>query len=158
MRTQLIFQTINQIKSFTILSWNLDCERTNSCIFAMTIVAACFKLQVVGIKETLSSYMLFMVWIIWTSQRPERDFVLSLSALEIYNETVVDLLNRESGSLRLLDDPEVLTKSISHAELLIHISDLTLSFLFFFYEMHRKGPLWKNLLKKLLRMANIYGI
>lgn len=38
--------------------------------------------------------------------RPERDFVLSLSALEIYNETVVDLLNRESGSLRLLDDPE----------------------------------------------------
>ncbi|KAK9274437.1 hypothetical protein L1049_021684 [Liquidambar formosana] len=37
---------------------------------------------------------------------PERDFVLKVSALEIYNETVVDLLNRESGSLRLLDDPE----------------------------------------------------
>ncbi|PON97049.1 Kinesin-like protein [Trema orientale] len=37
---------------------------------------------------------------------PERDFTLKLSALEIYNETVVDLLNRESGSLRLLDDPE----------------------------------------------------
>ncbi|KAK3213324.1 hypothetical protein Dsin_018030 [Dipteronia sinensis] len=37
---------------------------------------------------------------------PERDFVLKISALEIYNETVVDLLNRESGSLRLLDDPE----------------------------------------------------
>ncbi|KAL5572294.1 hypothetical protein UlMin_021891, partial [Ulmus minor] len=36
----------------------------------------------------------------------ERDFVLKLSALEIYNETVVDLLNRDSGSLRLLDDPE----------------------------------------------------
>ncbi|KAL3363486.1 hypothetical protein AABB24_012653 [Solanum stoloniferum] len=36
----------------------------------------------------------------------ERDFVLKFSALEIYNETVVDLLNRESGSLRLLDDPE----------------------------------------------------
>ncbi|GKV03764.1 hypothetical protein SLEP1_g16013 [Rubroshorea leprosula] len=36
----------------------------------------------------------------------ERDFVLKLSALEIYNETVVDLLNRESGCLRLLDDPE----------------------------------------------------
>uniref|UniRef100_A0A5B7CB36 Kinesin-like protein n=1 Tax=Davidia involucrata TaxID=16924 RepID=A0A5B7CB36_DAVIN len=39
-------------------------------------------------------------------QAPKRDFVLKLSALEIYNETVVDLLNRESGSLRLLDDPE----------------------------------------------------
>ncbi|KAF7143149.1 hypothetical protein RHSIM_Rhsim05G0002200 [Rhododendron simsii] len=37
---------------------------------------------------------------------PERDFILKLSALEIYNETVVDLLNRESGPLRLLDDPE----------------------------------------------------
>ncbi|KAA8534736.1 hypothetical protein F0562_029822 [Nyssa sinensis] len=39
-------------------------------------------------------------------QTPKRYFVLKLSALEIYNETVVDLLNRESGSLRLLDDPE----------------------------------------------------
>ncbi|KAF4382941.1 kinesin-like protein KIN-7B [Cannabis sativa] len=37
---------------------------------------------------------------------PERDFTLKFSALEIYNETVVDLLNRDSGSLRLLDDPE----------------------------------------------------
>ncbi|XP_057967280.1 kinesin-like protein NACK2 [Malania oleifera] len=36
----------------------------------------------------------------------ERDFGVKFSALEIYNETVVDLLNRESGSLRLLDDPE----------------------------------------------------
>ncbi|KAM1813181.1 hypothetical protein ACFX11_027019 [Malus domestica] len=37
---------------------------------------------------------------------PERDFVLKFSALEIYNETVVDLLKRKSGSLRLLDDYE----------------------------------------------------
>ncbi|GMY35907.1 kinesin-like protein NACK2 [Fagus crenata] len=36
----------------------------------------------------------------------ERDFVLRVSAFEIYNEIVVDLLKRESGSLRLLDDPE----------------------------------------------------
>ncbi|ESQ37568.1 hypothetical protein EUTSA_v10002392mg [Eutrema salsugineum] len=36
----------------------------------------------------------------------ERSFVLKVSALEIYNETVVDLLNRETGPLRLLDDPE----------------------------------------------------
>ncbi|KAJ0766410.1 putative plus-end-directed kinesin ATPase [Helianthus annuus] len=33
-------------------------------------------------------------------------FVLKFSAIEIYNETVVDLLNRDSGALRLLDDPE----------------------------------------------------
>ncbi|XP_038876532.1 kinesin-like protein NACK2 [Benincasa hispida] len=37
---------------------------------------------------------------------PERNFLLKFSALEIYNETVVDLLNCKSGSLRLLDDPE----------------------------------------------------
>ncbi|CAK9159255.1 unnamed protein product [Ilex paraguariensis] len=37
---------------------------------------------------------------------PERDFILKFSALEIYNETAVDLLNHESGPLRLLDDPE----------------------------------------------------
>ncbi|KAL0426746.1 UNVERIFIED_CONTAM: Kinesin-like protein NACK2 [Sesamum latifolium] len=36
----------------------------------------------------------------------EREFLLKFSALEIYNETVVDLLNRDSGPLRLLDDPE----------------------------------------------------
>ncbi|XP_071691739.1 kinesin-like protein NACK2 [Rutidosis leptorrhynchoides] len=36
----------------------------------------------------------------------ERSYALKFSALEIYNETVVDLLNRDSGALRLLDDPE----------------------------------------------------
>lgn len=37
---------------------------------------------------------------------PQKDFSVKISALEIYNETVVDLLNRSSGQLRLLDDPE----------------------------------------------------
>lgn len=40
---------------------------------------------------------------------PDRDFVLKISALEIYNETVIDLLNRESGPLRILDDTEKVT-------------------------------------------------
>ncbi|KAI6679792.1 hypothetical protein NL676_033673 [Syzygium grande] len=39
-------------------------------------------------------------------ENPERDFVLKVSALEIYNESVADLLNHDSGPLRLLDDPE----------------------------------------------------
>lgn len=52
-------------------------------------------------------------------KKSEREFVLKLSALEIYNETVVDLLNRESGPLRLWDDPEV-----------CNLSGLTLSFSF----------------------------
>uniref|UniRef100_A0ACD6A0S8 Uncharacterized protein n=1 Tax=Avena sativa TaxID=4498 RepID=A0ACD6A0S8_AVESA len=37
---------------------------------------------------------------------PEREFVIKISAMEIYNEIVKDLLQPESGSLRLLDDPE----------------------------------------------------
>ncbi|CAN6451520.1 unnamed protein product [Victoria cruziana] len=37
---------------------------------------------------------------------PERDFVVKISAIEIYNEIVRDLLKPDSGPLRLLDDPE----------------------------------------------------
>ncbi|CAM0876219.1 unnamed protein product [Alopecurus aequalis] len=37
---------------------------------------------------------------------PEREFVIKISAIEIYNEIVKDLLQPESGPLRLLDDPE----------------------------------------------------
>ncbi|MQL97117.1 hypothetical protein Taro_029803 [Colocasia esculenta] len=37
---------------------------------------------------------------------PERDFVIKISALEIYNEVVRDLLKPDLGPLRLLDDPE----------------------------------------------------
>ncbi|KAK4769504.1 hypothetical protein SAY86_027654 [Trapa natans] len=42
----------------------------------------------------------------YIQENPDKEFVLKLSALEIYNEHVRDLLNLESGSLRLLDDPE----------------------------------------------------
>ncbi|KAL1371718.1 hypothetical protein AAHE18_01G153000 [Arachis hypogaea] len=42
----------------------------------------------------------------YINNKPERHFILKFAALEIYNETVIDLLNRESGPLRLLDDPE----------------------------------------------------
>lgn len=40
-------------------------------------------------------------------QHSEREFVLKFSALEIYNESVRDLLSVDSTPLRLLDDPEV---------------------------------------------------
>lgn len=40
-------------------------------------------------------------------QHRDRNFVLKVSALEIYNEVVKDMLNMDSGPLRLLDDPEV---------------------------------------------------
>ncbi|KAH7365814.1 hypothetical protein KP509_18G047600 [Ceratopteris richardii] len=42
----------------------------------------------------------------YMEQHRDRNFVLKLSALEIYNEIVKDMLHPESGPLRLLDDPE----------------------------------------------------
>lgn len=62
-------------------------------------------------------------------QTPERDFILRISALEIYNETVIDLLKRESGPRRLLDDPEVQFKDKPSTEIcqqmLQHFLDLS---------------------------------
>jgi centromeric protein E len=40
-------------------------------------------------------------------QHKEREFVLKFSAMEIYNESVRDLLSTDTTPLRLLDDPEV---------------------------------------------------
>ncbi|MED6110479.1 hypothetical protein PIB30_043311 [Stylosanthes scabra] len=42
----------------------------------------------------------------YIKSKPERHFILKIAALEIYNETVIELLNPESGPLQLLDDPE----------------------------------------------------
>ncbi|MED6217979.1 hypothetical protein PIB30_022735 [Stylosanthes scabra] len=42
----------------------------------------------------------------YIKNKPEQHFILKIAALEIYNETVIDLLNPESGPLRLVDDPE----------------------------------------------------
>lgn len=42
----------------------------------------------------------------YIEKHKERDFLLKLSALEIYNESVRDLLSSDSTPLRLLDDPE----------------------------------------------------
>jgi len=43
----------------------------------------------------------------FNSQNPDREFVLKVAALEIYNEVVKDLLTSEGAPLRLLDDKEV---------------------------------------------------
>lgn len=40
-------------------------------------------------------------------QHNDREFLLKFSAMEIYNESVRDLLGSDSTPLRLLDDPEV---------------------------------------------------
>ena len=42
----------------------------------------------------------------YTDKHKEREFVLKFSAMEIYNESVRDLLSTDTTPLRLLDDPE----------------------------------------------------
>lgn len=42
----------------------------------------------------------------YIQKHTERDFILKFSAMEIYNESVRDLLSADSTLLRLLDDPE----------------------------------------------------
>jgi centromeric protein E len=56
-----------------------------------------------------------------TLQHSERNFVIKISALEIYNEVVKDLLNADnnSGPLRLMDDPEVLLRYLCEKILLV---------------------------------------
>lgn len=78
-------------------------------------------------------------------QTQEREFVLKISALEIYNETVVDLLNRESGPLRLLDDPEV-CKFMKSAETISNFSCRIsyISMVTYILFDNRKGPLWRS--------------
>lgn len=50
---------------------------------------------------------------LWFPQTPDREYIIHVSAMEIYNEVVRDLLNPDSGALRLLDDPDVRTKMTS---------------------------------------------
>ncbi|KAJ0040432.1 hypothetical protein Pint_28416 [Pistacia integerrima] len=42
----------------------------------------------------------------YIDRHKEREFILKLSAMEIYNESVRDLLSTDSSPLRVLDDPE----------------------------------------------------
>ncbi|KAL2504028.1 ATP binding microtubule motor family protein [Abeliophyllum distichum] len=53
----------------------------------------------------------------------EREFVLKFSAMEIYNESVRDLLSTDSTPLRLLDDPERGTIIEKLAEVTLRDSD-----------------------------------
>lgn len=48
-----------------------------------------------------------MIFLHYFVKHEEREFLLKFSALEIYNETVRDLLGEDNTPLRLLDDPEV---------------------------------------------------
>ncbi|KAM0008037.1 putative minus-end-directed kinesin ATPase [Helianthus debilis subsp. tardiflorus] len=47
----------------------------------------------------------------YVQKHPNRDFHLKFSAMEIYNESVRDLLSTDGYPLRLLDDPEEQSRS-----------------------------------------------
>ncbi|KAI7731298.1 hypothetical protein M8C21_002574 [Ambrosia artemisiifolia] len=42
----------------------------------------------------------------YISRQDDREFALKFSAIEIYNECVIDILSQDGAQLRLLDDPE----------------------------------------------------
>lgn len=55
----------------------------------------------------VSPYQIISIFIVCILQHKEREFVLKFSAMEIYNESVRDLLSTDISPLRILDDPEV---------------------------------------------------
>ena len=78
---------------------------------------------------------------------------MKLSALEIYNETVVDLLNRDSGCLRLLDDPEVYKGASFHFfTLTMNPFDISkFSFLKFHFFKIQKGTIVEKLVEEVVK-------
>ncbi|XP_073041304.1 kinesin-like protein KIN-7E [Primulina eburnea] len=73
----------------------------NSSVFAYGQTSSGKTFTMTGITE----YAIEDVYK-YIQKHPEREFVLKFSAMEIYNESVRDLLSFDSTPLRLLDDPE----------------------------------------------------
>ncbi|CAA0834058.1 ATP binding microtubule motor family protein, partial [Striga hermonthica] len=73
----------------------------NSSVFAYGQTSSGKTFTMTGITEFAISDIYDYI-----QKHPERDFVLKFSAMEIYNESVRDLLSVDTTPLRLLDDPE----------------------------------------------------
>ncbi|KAL6576089.1 hypothetical protein OROHE_000560 [Orobanche hederae] len=73
----------------------------NSSVFAYGQTSSGKTYTMTGITEYAISDVYEHI-----QKHPEREFVLKFSAMEIYNESVRDLLSVDSYQLRLLDDPE----------------------------------------------------
>ncbi|KAL6552222.1 hypothetical protein OROGR_008376 [Orobanche gracilis] len=73
----------------------------NSSVFAYGQTSSGKTYTMTGITEYAISDLYEHI-----QKHPEREFVLKFSAMEIYNESVRDLLSVDSYPLRLLDDPE----------------------------------------------------
>ncbi|KAK1368557.1 hypothetical protein POM88_034656 [Heracleum sosnowskyi] len=73
----------------------------NTSIFAYGQTSSGKTYTIRGISESSMSDIFDYI-----CEHDEREFVLKFSAMEIYNESVRDLLGLDSTPLRLLDDPE----------------------------------------------------
>ncbi|XP_009772334.1 kinesin-like protein KIN-7E [Nicotiana sylvestris] len=73
----------------------------NSSVFAYGQTSSGKTFTMTGITE----YAIADIYD-YIQKHAERDFILKFSAMEIYNESVRDLLSADSTPLRLLDDPE----------------------------------------------------
>ncbi|XP_016505619.1 kinesin-like protein KIN-7F [Nicotiana tabacum] len=73
----------------------------NSSIFAYGQTSSGKTYTMTGITE----YAIADIYE-YVQKHKERDFILKFSAMEMYNESVRDLLSEDSTPLRLLDDPE----------------------------------------------------
>ncbi|XP_059293089.1 kinesin-like protein KIN-7G [Lycium ferocissimum] len=73
----------------------------NSSVFAYGQTSSGKTFTMTGITE----YAIADIYE-YVQKHTERDFILKFSAMEIYNESVRDLLSTDSTPLRLLDDPE----------------------------------------------------
>ncbi|XP_060193472.1 kinesin-like protein KIN-7G [Lycium barbarum] len=73
----------------------------NSSVFAYGQTSSGKTFTMTGITE----YAIADIYE-YIQKHTERDFILKFSAMEIYNESVRDLLSTDSTPLRLLDDPE----------------------------------------------------
>ncbi|EMS46463.1 Kinesin-related protein 11 [Triticum urartu] len=73
----------------------------NSSIFAYGQTSSGKTYTMVGITEHSMAEIYAYI-----DQHPDREFILKFSAMEIYNEAVMDLLSSDATPLRLLDDPE----------------------------------------------------
>ncbi|KAI8019831.1 Kinesin-like protein KIN-7G [Camellia lanceoleosa] len=74
----------------------------NSTFFAYGQTSSGKTFTMMGITEYAVADICYYI-----EKHNEREFLLKFSAMEIYNESIRDLLSTDSTPLRLLDDPEV---------------------------------------------------
>ncbi|XP_039003767.1 kinesin-like protein KIN-7G [Hibiscus syriacus] len=75
----------------------------SACVFAYGQTSSGKTYTMTRITEYAMTYIYD-----YSQRHKEREFILKFSALDIYNESVRDLLSADSTPLRLLDDPETI--------------------------------------------------